>query len=141
MARESTEMLKQNRSLRREKAGSTRTVMGRSVYNPGAYHEPHKHFHSEEFIFCLSGKCVVGSGDKEYLFTAGDTQFAKIGEIHWLRNPFNEPVEFIWVYSGASMPFESGYATADLFAEQMAIYKKNKTPEVEGTVHGRKRAS
>ena len=87
---------------------STRTVMGRSVYHPGAYHEPHNHFNSEEFIFCLSGKCVVGSGEKECLLTPGDTQFAKVGEIHWLRNPFDEPVEFIWAYSGASMPFESG---------------------------------
>jgi len=115
--------------ITREKAGSKQTVMGRSVYNPGSYHEPHCHFHAEEFIFCLSGKCIVGSGDKEYLFTAGDTQFAKIGQIHWLRNPFNEPVEFIWVYSGASMPFESGYATSDLFADQMALYKKNQTPK------------
>jgi len=115
--------------ITREKAGSTRTVMGRSVYHPGAYHEPHCHFHAEEFIFCLSGKCVVGSGKEEYLFTPGDTQFAKIGEIHWLRNPFEDPVEFIWVYSGASMPFESGYATTDLFAEQMAIYKKKQTPK------------
>jgi quercetin dioxygenase-like cupin family protein len=115
--------------ITREKAGSKQTVMGRSVYPPGSYHEPHCHFHAEEFIFCLSGKCVVGAGDKEYLFTPGDTQFAKIGDIHWLRNPFDEPVEFIWVYSGAAMPFESGYATADLFTEQMALYKKNQTPK------------
>ena len=115
--------------ITREKAGSKQTVMGRSVYHPGAYHEPHNHFHAEEFIFCLSGKCVVGSGSREYLFTPGDTQFAKIGEIHWLRNPFDEPVEFLWVYSGAAMPFESGYATSDLFTDQMAIYKKKQTPK------------
>lgn len=115
--------------ITRETAGSVQTVMGRSVYHPGAYHEPHMHFHAEEFIYCLSGKCVVGSGEKEYIFSAGDVQFAKIGEIHWLRNPFNEPVEFIWVYSGAAMPFESGYATPDTFAKAMSVYVKNETPK------------
>ena len=113
----------------RENTGSEKTVMGRSVYHKGSYHEPHCHFYAEEFIFCLSGKCVVGKGDREYLFTPGDTQFAKISQIHWLRNPFDEPVEFIWVYSGAAMPFESGYATPDHFAEGMALYKKNITPK------------
>jgi quercetin dioxygenase-like cupin family protein len=112
--------------ITREKAGSKQTVMGRSVYHKGEYHEPHCHFYAEEFIFCLSGKCIVGSGEKEYLFTPGDVQFAKIGEIHWLRNPFDEPVEFIWVYSGASMPMESGYATVDTFETGMKIYKENK---------------
>lgn len=113
----------------RENNGSKQTVMGRSVYHPGSYHEPHCHFYAEEFIYCLSGKCVVGSVDREYLFTPGDMQFSKIEEIHWLRNPFDEPVEFIWVYSGASMPFESGYATPDVFSEGMSIYKKNETPK------------
>lgn len=115
--------------ITRETAGSTGLVVGRSVYHKGAYHEPHMHFHAEEFIFCLSGKCIVGSGDKECLFTPGDFQFAKKDTIHWLRNPFDEPVEFIWVYSGASMPFESGYSTVDIFNEAMAIFKKNGMPE------------
>jgi quercetin dioxygenase-like cupin family protein len=113
----------------RENNEAEKTVMGRSVYHPGSYHEPHCHFYAEEFIYCLSGRCVTGSVDREYLFTAGDTQFSKIGEVHWLRNPFNEPVEFIWVYSGAAMPFESGYATPDEFARGMAIFKKNETPK------------
>jgi quercetin dioxygenase-like cupin family protein len=112
----------------RENTGSKQTVMGRSLYHPGSYHEPHCHFYSEEFIFCLSGKCVVGNGEKEYLFTPGDTQFSGIGGVHWLRNPFEQPVEFIWVYSGASMPFESGYATPDVFSEGMKIFKKNQKP-------------
>jgi quercetin dioxygenase-like cupin family protein len=113
----------------RENMGSDRTVMGRSVYHPGSYHEPHCHFYCEEFIFCLSGKCVVGSEGKEYLFTPGDTQFSKVEHVHWLRNPFDEPVEFLWIYSGVAMPFESGYATPDIFAEGMSLYKKKNTPK------------
>jgi quercetin dioxygenase-like cupin family protein len=112
-----------------ETAGSVKTVLGRSVYHPGEFHEPHLHFNAEEFIYCLSGKCIVGAGDKEYLFTPGDTQFAPIGTIHWLRNPFDEPVEFIWKYTGAAMPFESGYATNDLFNEGMEKFHKNEIPE------------
>ena len=37
----------------RENNSSEQTVMGRSVYSPGAYHEPHYHFYAEEFIYCL----------------------------------------------------------------------------------------
>ena len=54
--------------ITRENCGSKQTVMGRSVYHPGDYHEPHSHFYAEELIYCLSGKCVVGSGGKEYIF-------------------------------------------------------------------------
>jgi quercetin dioxygenase-like cupin family protein len=113
----------------RENMGSKKTVMGRSVYHPGASHDPHCHFYAEEFIYCLSGKVVVGNGKKEYLFTPGDVQFAAIEEIHWLRNPFDEPVEFIWVYSGAAMPFESGYTTSEHFDDGFSILKKNNIPK------------
>jgi quercetin dioxygenase-like cupin family protein len=113
----------------RETMGAKQTVMGRSVYHPGASHDPHSHLLVEEFIYCLSGKVVVGSGKSEFLFTPGDVQFSAIEEIHWLRNPFEEPVEFIWVYSGAAMPLESGYSTADLYEEAMAVVKKNRMPK------------
>lgn len=115
--------------IRRDTCGSKQTVMGRSVYHPGDHHEPHVHFYAEEVMYCLSGKAVVGTGDKEYIFKEGDVQFSKIGEVHWLRNPFDEPVEFIWVYSGASMPMESGYATSEIFDEGMEIYKSSQEVE------------
>jgi len=113
----------------RENTGSKQTVMGRSVFFPGSYHDPHLHLYAEEFIYCLSGKGVTGGGTEEYLFTPGDVQYAGKGEIHWLRNPFKEPLEFIWVYSGAAMPDESGYATSELFDEANTIIKKNKIPK------------
>jgi len=115
--------------ITREICGSEKLVVGRTKFHKGSCHEPHMHFYAEEYIYCLSGKCVVGAGDKEFLFTPGDFQFAKVGQVHWLRNPFDEPVEFIWTYSGVSMPFESGYATPDHFAEQMAMYKKGDLPK------------
>lgn len=108
--------------IRKDTCGSEKTVMGRSVYNPGSYHQPHIHYYAEEIMYCLSGRGVVGAGDKEYILCPGDVQFSKIGSIHWLRNPFDEPVEFIWIYSGCNMPLESGYATCEWFDEQMKIF-------------------
>ncbi|MEI6157679.1 MAG: cupin domain-containing protein [Atribacterota bacterium] len=113
----------------RETAGSKLTVMGRSVFYPGSFHDPHIHLSAEEFIYCLSGKAIAGGQNKEYLFTPGDVQFAAIGETHWLRNPFPEPLEFIWVYTGVSMPDESGYSTPDLFAAANTIVEKNEIPK------------
>ena len=115
--------------INKNTCNSKQTVMGRSVYKPGDYHEPHLHFYAEEFMYCLSGKAVVGAGDKEYILVPGDVQFAPIGEIHWLRNPFDEPVEFIWVYSGANMPLDSGYSTPESFDEAMEVYKANNKVE------------
>ncbi len=113
----------------RETMGSKQTVMGRSVFFPGAFHDPHCHLCAEEFIYCLKGKAVAGVGNREFLFTPGDVQFAAVGEIHWLRNPFDEPLEFIWVYTGVAMPNESGYSTPDLFDEAYTIVKKNEIPK------------
>jgi len=93
------------------------------------FHDPHCHLYAEEFIYCLNGKAVAGGGDREYLFTPGDVQFAAVSEIHWLRNPFDEPLEFLWVYTGVAMPDESGYTTPDLFDEAYTIVKKNKIPK------------
>jgi len=109
----------------RETAGSKLTVMGRSVFFPGSYHDPHFHLYAEEVIYCLSGKAIAGGDKGEYQFTPGDIQFSAIGEIHWLRNPFNEPLEFLWIYAGAAMPDESGYCTQDLFDDANTIIKKN----------------
>ena len=108
---------------------SKQTVVGRAVYNPGDEHEPHLHYYAEEIMYCLSGKAVVGSGDKEYIFCEGDVQFSPIGEVHWLRNPFDEPVEFIWIYSGANMALESGYATPETFEGEMKVFKANNEVE------------
>ena len=77
----------------------------------------------------ISGKAVAGGGNKECLFTPGDVQFAATGEIHWLRNPFDDPLEFIWVYTGTAMPNESGYSTPDLFNEAYTSVKKGEIPE------------
>ena len=115
--------------VNKDTCNSKQTIVGRSVYMPGDTHEPHLHHHAEEVMYCLSGKCVVGSVDKEYIMVPGDVQYSPIGEIHWLRNPFNEPVEFIWIYSGASVALESGYATPDTFDTAMDVFSAGKTPK------------
>lgn len=109
-----------------ETAGAEGTVMGRAVFHPGARHDPHSHAHSEEFVYCLSGKGIVGGGQREYVFTPGDVQFIPKGEAHWLYNPYEEPVEFLWVYSGVSSVADSGYFTPESFDAQFDIIKNSK---------------
>ena len=84
---------------------------------------------SETKQLCLSGKGVVGSGDKEYILCPGDVQYSPIGQVHWLKNPFDEPVEFIWIYSGASVALESGYATPETFEDDMKMFNSTEIPE------------
>jgi hypothetical protein len=65
-------------------------------------------------VYVIKGQVVNGSVDEngdivEYICGPGVATFAKIGQIHWTRNPFNEPVEFVFAYFGTANLHESGY--------------------------------
>ena len=54
--------------------------------------------------------CVEDNGDiVEYICGPGVATFAKKGQIHWTRNPFDEPAEFVFSYYGTANLHESGY--------------------------------
>jgi quercetin dioxygenase-like cupin family protein len=71
-------------------------------------HKKHKHPFAEEIIFILSGKGVSGLGDTETEMTAGQTMFIPRNAIHWFYNPFDEPVEMIFIYTRPSLE-SAGY--------------------------------
>jgi len=75
-------------------------------------HKKHVHEDAEEVIYILSGKGISGLRDKEVEMETGDTMFVPRGEVHWFYNPFNEPVEMIFVYSCPSLK-TAGYNLVD----------------------------
>ena len=64
-----------------------------------SYHKKHIHQHAEEVIYIVSGKGIGGVGDKEFEMRAGDTIWVPRGEVHWAYNPFNDPMEMIFLYT------------------------------------------
>jgi quercetin dioxygenase-like cupin family protein len=64
-----------------------------------SYHKKHIHQHAEEVIYIVSGKGIGGVGNEEFEIVAGDTIWVPRGEVHWAYNPFEEPLEMLFLYT------------------------------------------
>jgi len=71
-------------------------------------HKRHVHGDAEEVIHILSGKGISGLDETEVEMAKGDTMFVPRGAVHWFYNPFDEPVEMIFVYTRPSLK-SAGY--------------------------------
>jgi len=84
-----------------------------SIFPPSAQHHRHKHMNSNEIAYLVRGRCIAGVNidgkDVEMLCEPGTAIWASRGQVHWHRNPFDEPCEFIGVYAGVSSLDKSGY--------------------------------
>jgi len=68
-----------------------------------ASHKKHVHQDAEEVIYILSGKGISGVTDTEVEMRQGETMFVPRGAVHWFYNPFDEPVEMLFVYTRPSL--------------------------------------
>ncbi|EKD34130.1 MAG: cupin 2 conserved barrel protein [uncultured bacterium] len=75
-------------------------------------HKKHVHRDAEEVIHILSGKGISGIGESEVEMVKGDTMFVPRGAVHWFYNPFEEPVEMIFVYTRPSLQ-SAGYRVVE----------------------------
>jgi len=66
-------------------------------------HKKHRHPNAEEIMYILSGRGVTGVNDQETVVTAGDTIWVPKGAVHWFSNPFDEPCEFVFLYTKSSL--------------------------------------
>ncbi len=71
-------------------------------------HKRHVHKDAEEVIYILSGRGVSGLNEEEVEMVQGDTMFVPRGAVHWFYNPFDEPVEMIFIYTRPSLK-SAGY--------------------------------
>jgi quercetin dioxygenase-like cupin family protein len=71
-------------------------------------HKRHVHADAEEVIHILSGRGISGLEETEVEMKQGDTMFVPRGAVHWFYNPFDEPVEMIFVYTRPSLK-SAGY--------------------------------
>jgi mannose-6-phosphate isomerase-like protein (cupin superfamily) len=71
-------------------------------------HKKHVHKDAEEVIHILSGRGISGLDETEVEMAQGDTMFVPRGEVHWFFNPFDQPVEMIFVYTKPSLK-SAGY--------------------------------
>lgn len=88
-------------------------TFGHCVFPPVSQHSPHRHTEAHELIYVIKGRVVNGQVDlngdgTEYECGAGTATFVPRGRVHWTRNPFDEPAEFVFVYYGAASLVASG---------------------------------
>jgi len=77
-----------------------------------ATHKKHIHKDAEEVIYILSGKGTSGLVDTEVEMSKGDTMFVPRGAVHWFYNPFDAPVEMLFVYTRPSLK-SAGYRVVE----------------------------
>lgn len=84
-------------------------TFGYSKFDPHtSMHKKHAHTEAEEIMYILKGRGITGIKDEEFELSAGETLFVPRGETHWFYNPFDEPCEFIFIYTKRSLA-EAGY--------------------------------
>jgi quercetin dioxygenase-like cupin family protein len=72
-------------------------------------HKKHVHKDAEEVIYILAGKGISGVNDTEVEMQQGETMFVPRGAVHWFYNPFDQPVEMLFVYTRPSL-HAAGYS-------------------------------
>jgi quercetin dioxygenase-like cupin family protein len=79
-------------------------TFGHSRFAPRtSVHKKHIHRNAEEIMYILSGRGVAGVNDQETVVTSGDTIWVPKGAVHWFSNPFDEPCEFVFLYTKSSL--------------------------------------
>ena len=94
-------------------AGSERLVVGRTVLEPGARHERHRHPRCDEFLVVMSGRGEIYLDEGEAPSQAGDVIFTPAGHWHGFNNTGDEDVLLIWGWSGAGSLEAAGYELPD----------------------------
>ena len=79
-----------------------KTVFGRAIFPKGAMHGKHMHHGAEEVVYVIKGTGTAYYDGKTYKVGPGSIQFVPQGEVHGLKNEYDEPLEIVWGYFGAS---------------------------------------
>ncbi len=96
--------------ISRASHGATRTVVGYSVFPPGARHDLHHHPNAEEWEHVLRGHGIKRVGGDDIAIGPGDTIFTPAGTYHGVANVSEQDeLVTIWGYCGAASLEEAGY--------------------------------
>jgi len=85
------------------------TVFGRAVFPKGAMHGKHMHHGAEEVVYVTGGRGKAFSDGKVYDVYPGCVQFVPKGEVHGIKNPYEEDLVIVYAYFGTSSLEASGY--------------------------------
>jgi quercetin dioxygenase-like cupin family protein len=88
----------------KEQAGAEDITFGYSHYEPkSSIHKKHRHPNAEEIMYILSGRGIGGVEDQEMELVKGGTLWVPRGAVHWFYNPYDEPCDFLFLYTRATL--------------------------------------
>jgi quercetin dioxygenase-like cupin family protein len=96
-----------------ESVGSRSTVVGLSVFPPGAKHDLHRHPNAEEWEFVLRGTGIKRVEGEDVAIGPGDIVFTPRDSYHGVANTSGDVLETLWGYTGGASLEEAGYVQAD----------------------------
>lgn len=89
--------------------GAEDITFGHSKFEPHtSVHRKHIHREAEEIMYMLKGRGISGVNETETEIGPGDTVWVPRAAVHWFYNPFDEPCEFIFIYTRKSLK-DAGY--------------------------------
>jgi quercetin dioxygenase-like cupin family protein len=93
--------------------GAEDITFGHSKFEPHtSVHKKHIHSEAEEIMYMLKGRGISGVNETETEISTGDTVWVPRAAVHWFYNPFDEPCEFIFIYTRKSLK-DAGYEMAE----------------------------
>jgi mannose-6-phosphate isomerase-like protein (cupin superfamily) len=83
--------------LREGDTETGRITVGYTIIYPHCSTRGHEHAPLEEVYFVTSGKGVMEVGAERFEVASGDVVYIPGGEFHRAENPFDLPLEYVWV--------------------------------------------
>jgi len=83
--------------LREGDTETGRITVGYTIIYPHCSTRGHEHAPLEEVYFVTSGKGVMEVGAERFGVESGDVVYIPGGEFHRAENPFDLPLEYVWV--------------------------------------------
>lgn len=83
--------------LREGDTETDRISVGYTVIYPHCSTRGHEHVPLEEVYFVTSGKGIMEVGSSRFEVASGDVVYIPGGEFHRAENPFDLPLEYVWV--------------------------------------------
>ncbi len=94
-----------------ETVGSKHTVLGVTIFPPGARHEIHRHPNAEEVEYLVSGHGVAYVDDEAIELGPGEAVFVPQNSYHGFANTSDYEVVMAWLYAGAASLEAAGFVT------------------------------
>ena len=90
---------------------SHRGMLSLTEFEPGGQHRLHRHPHTQQITYLLSGVGEALTVNGPVPLKAGDAVLSKRNAWHGFRNPGDEKAVIVSVYGPAALPAQSGYET------------------------------